>query len=254
LDYIIIIIIIIICLHTFVYSSFYFQGRPVPSPNTNALAEKRRKFKDKRDSKERDRARKITLISMAQEETIKAQQHLAQTLKNPEKMALANAVMRSTNKKLNAPEVVRVGSGVSLDYSVDSGLMGENSTMGGSALMGQQFATDGSVMSSSSRGPKSAAAARMMGTTTSSTRKDDDSASAFSLQESTSSLDQERVPTDEELFRLGWAKAMDPKSGSYYYFTLDRSKIVWDNPLVSPTRGASSESMDSGLPQGAAAI
>jgi hypothetical protein len=192
------------------------------------------------------------LVAMAQEDTIKAQQHLAQSLNNPEKMELANAVMRSANKKASAPEVVRVGSGVSLDYSLDSGLMGENSTMGGSStLMGQQFATDGSVLSTSSRGPKSGAAARMVGATT---RKDDESASAFSLQESTSSLDQERVPTDEELFQVGWAKALDPKSGSYYYFSLDRSKIVWDNPLVSPTKGASSETMDSGIPHGAAVI
>jgi hypothetical protein len=190
------------------------------------------------------------LIAMAQEETIKARQHLAKTLSDPEKMELANAVMRSTNK---TPQVERIGSGVSLAYSNDSELMDENSTMGGSTLMGQQFTTDGSVMSTTSRGSRSGAAARMMGTPL---RKDDDTASAFSLQESTSSLDQERVPTDEELFRLGWAKAKDPKSGSYYYFTLDRSKIVWDNPLspLSPIRGASSETMDSGMPAGAAAI
>lgn len=41
----------------------------------------------------------------------------------------------------------------------------------------------------------------------------------------------EPIPTDEELFTIGWAKALDTKSGSYYYFTLDRSRIVWDNPL-----------------------
>ena len=225
--------------------TLYFQGRPVPSPNTTALLERRRKHKEKKDAKEKDRARKITLIAMAQEETIKARQHLAKTLNDPGKMELANAVMQSTNKKINDQEMLRNGSGVSLDYSNDSGLMGENSTMGGSALMGQQFATDGSVMSTTSRGSR----ARMMGTTT---KKDDDTASAFSLQESTSSLDQERVPTDEELFRLGWAKARDPKSGSYYYFTLDRTKIVWENPLVSHSIGASSESMD--MPLGSAAI
>lgn len=189
------------------------------------------------------------MIAMAQEETIKARQHLVKTLNDPGKKELADAVMRSTNKKTNdSAEVVRIASAVSMDYSNDSGLMGENSTMGGSTLLGQQFATDGSVsvMSTTSRGSR----ARMKGPTT---RKVDDDASAFSLQESTSSMDQERVPTDEELFSMGWAKAKDPKSGSYYYFTLDRSKIVWDNPLVAIT-GASSESMDSGMPAGAAAI
>ncbi len=51
----------------------------------------------------------------------------------------------------------------------------------------------------------------------------------FSIQESSSSLSV--VPTDEELYAIGWAKALDPKSGNFYYFTLDRKKIMWDNPL-----------------------
>jgi hypothetical protein len=51
----------------------------------------------------------------------------------------------------------------------------------------------------------------------------------------------EGVPSDEALFKVGWAKALDQKSGSYYYFTLDRTKIVWDNPL-SPRGDASVES------------
>jgi hypothetical protein len=44
--------------------------------------------------------------------------------------------------------------------------------------------------------------------------------------------DDEPVPSDEELFTAGWAKTLDPNSGSYYYFTLDRTRTVWDNPLV----------------------
>ncbi|GAX24585.1 hypothetical protein FisN_4Hh103 [Fistulifera solaris] len=51
----------------------------------------------------------------------------------------------------------------------------------------------------------------------------------YSIQESSSSLSV--VPTDEELYAIGWAKALDPKSGNFYYFTLDRKKIMWDNPL-----------------------
>ncbi len=50
---------------------------------------------------------------------------------------------------------------------------------------------------------------------------------SLSLLESKSS----RIPNDDELLAIGWAKALDPNSGSYYYFTLDRSKIVWENPL-----------------------
>lgn len=51
----------------------------------------------------------------------------------------------------------------------------------------------------------------------------------YSIQESSSSLSV--VPTDEELYAIGWAKALDPKSGNFYYFTLDRKTIMWDNPL-----------------------
>jgi hypothetical protein len=45
---------------------------------------------------------------------------------------------------------------------------------------------------------------------------------------------------------VGRAKALDMNSGSYYYFTLDRTQIVWDNPLAPP--GASeSKSEDESL-------
>lgn len=53
---------------------------------------------------------------------------------------------------------------------------------------------------------------------------------SLSLLESRSTV----VPSDEELIAIGWAKAYDPNTESYYYFTLDRSKTVWENPLLSP--------------------
>lgn len=52
---------------------------------------------------------------------------------------------------------------------------------------------------------------------------------SLSLLESASSV----VPEDSELFAIGWAKALDANTGVYYYFTLDRSKTVWENPLVT---------------------
>lgn len=51
---------------------------------------------------------------------------------------------------------------------------------------------------------------------------------SLSLLESESFL-----PSDEELNAIGWAKALDTNSGSYYYFTLDRTKTVWENPLAT---------------------
>ncbi len=53
---------------------------------------------------------------------------------------------------------------------------------------------------------------------------------SLSLLESKSTI----VPSDEDLNAIGWAKAYDPNTESYYYFTLDRSKTVWENPLLSP--------------------
>jgi hypothetical protein len=65
----------------------------------------------------------------------------------------------------------------------------------------------------------------------SSRNEQDDESAVLSLQESTSSF-MSVIPTDEELLAVGWAKAMDAKSGNYYYFTFDRKKVVWDNPLM----------------------
>lgn len=53
---------------------------------------------------------------------------------------------------------------------------------------------------------------------------------SLSILESRSTI----VPSDEDLIAIGWAKAFDPNTESYYYFTLDRSKTVWENPLLSP--------------------
>ena len=62
------------------------------------------------------------------------------------------------------------------------------------------------------------------------TQEEDGDDISLSLLESNSTL----VPSDEELHAIGWAKALDANSGSYYYFTLDRSKTVWENPLATP--------------------
>lgn len=38
--------------------------------------------------------------------------------------------------------------------------------------------------------------------------------------------DESNVPNDDDLRAVGWAKAFDPSSQSYYYYTLDRTKYV----------------------------
>jgi hypothetical protein len=56
------------------------------------------------------------------------------------------------------------------------------------------------------------------------------------------------VPSDAELYEVGWAKALDASSGSYYYFTLDRTKTMWENPLEPASTGNES------LPEGSMVI
>lgn len=182
---------------------------------------------------------------------------------------LAQRAARAKRSPKDAPDIRKNNSGVSLDYSVDSTHMGDQSTFmgdqstigGGSSLLGGKFATDASVATAVTKEPlaststpeakKDPIAANEPKLSSKSRSRDDDEASSFSLQESSSSI--EVIPSDEELFAVGWAKALDPKSGSYYYFTLDRTKIVWDNPLAPV--GESGDSTEStSLPEGSAAI
>ena len=61
----------------------------------------------------------------------------------------------------------------------------------------------------------------------------EDEDGSLSLMASSSTMGEEQVPSDDDLFAVGWAKALDPSSGCYYYFTLDRTQTVWENPLRS---------------------
>ena len=177
-------------------------------------------------------AREIAKVALTQSSTDGPPAIVEQSLRDPRKVELAQAVVDYEEKKIDnrynmddataasrkSPEAVqRTDSGVSLEYSMDSSMIGDTSTLGG-----QSFATDTVASRRTSNKiptkPGSSSASQMT--------TDDDMKSSLSVQ-------SEAVPSDEELFAVGWAKAMDPKSGSYYYFTLDRTKIVWDNPLVS---------------------
>lgn len=150
-------------------------------------------------------------------------------------------------------------SGISLEYSVDSTLLGEssvggstlNSTVGGStvgsSLLGQHYAADGSILGATTRETLATAKEGIM--------QDVVHEVSGSGEESQDS-GEEIVPSDEELYAVGWAKALDENSGSFYYFTLDRSKIVWDNPLAPPdaAQSQSEDSLHGANPSRAAAI
>ena len=160
--------------------------------------------KDAKDALNAERQRQSELISKAK------------TASNGIKGGKSSLSMKPVSPNANpSPRGGRLekDSVFSLDYSED----GSNTMFtqdGGSTLLGQHFAGDTSVST--------------VGRKEESTM--DDGSEMLSIQESTSSY-MSVVPTDEELFAVGWAKAMDSKSGNYYYFTLDRKTIVWENPL-----------------------
>jgi len=43
--------------------------------------------------------------------------------------------------------------------------------------------------------------------------------------------DRSGIPSNEDLFVFGWAKAYDKERNRHYYYTLDRSQVVWKNPI-----------------------
>jgi hypothetical protein len=135
------------------------------------------------------------MIALAQEETDKVhspKKNPALAVKDDNAHKFSMASTKSPRNK--DTKILRIDSNASsLDYSMDSSMMGESLTV------------------------------------TSLLKQDDESQTS-----------EVGVPSDEDLFAVGWAKALDPKSGSYYYFTLDRSKIVWDNPLDDARTEASS--------------
>ena len=162
----------------------------------------------------------------------------------------AHLFANNSPRRGDHPEII---SKPSLDYSVDTAsLLGDGSLLGGDgSLLGGQFAGDGSVMTLGTTASDNRSLLSCVTRTTvhdmsgnagqdtksrsllgsPRTGSDDDDISLSLLASSSSGM--EPIPTDEELFAIGWAKAMDPSSGTYYYFTLDRTRTVWDNPLLS---------------------
>jgi len=187
-----------------------------PKSIVSSTSKKKKRIKNKvQDAYEKERARQIAMIAMAQQETLKETQ--SPRTGSPLSQKNGNYTPAKYNMEPSpSPKHGGVSAGmerndsgsVSLEYSIDSSMMGETST-----LAGQFVGGDASV---------STAGASRRRTKLPSLDED---------ESATSSLMTEVVPCDEELFAVGWAKALDPKSGSYYYFTLDRSKIVWENPL-----------------------
>ena len=129
-----------------------------------------------------------------------------------------------TPGRKNHPEVLRNNSAVSalsMEYSMDSTNVGDKSSYTHqSSLLGQHLSEPTRPVHSQTKS--------LLTTVTKEARPEE-------IVPTDSEDSTEIVPSDEELFNVGWAKALDLNSGSYYFFTLDRSKIVWENPLASGT-------------------
>uniref|UniRef100_A0A7S2Y6M6 WW domain-containing protein n=1 Tax=Entomoneis paludosa TaxID=265537 RepID=A0A7S2Y6M6_9STRA len=169
-----------------------------------------KKKKDKQSAREmldQERKRQEQLLMKVQNDGSKASSKSSQYTMTP---------VTSSPAKRNTQDIDTSESGASMEYSQDgsSAFM----TDGGSTLMGQHFAGDETVSTNSK-------AVKQKNT------EEDDNSALMSVQASSSTVSI--VPTDEELFSVGWAKALDASSGNYYYYTLDRKTIIWENPLSS---------------------
>ena len=149
-----------------------------------------------------------------------------------------NSSKSSRNAMLNRTN--EMGT-LSMEYSVDeSTLIGCDKSVGtfDSTLLGQNFAAESKSVISAAANSKEPFVTKVL----SEVKESTEHTARSSIQTgSYSTHEDDPVPSDEELFAAGWAKALDPNCGSYYYFTLDRKQTCWENPLAPPVSPTSSE-------------
>lgn len=213
------------------------------SNKSSKSKKKEKRDKEKREKKEKRKKEKELnrkLAQQQQEEKERAQQQEQQEQEQQERLQK----QRQESKHQTGPEIPNQGrspswgnarpppaihktpSNHSLDYSIDD-----------LSYATGNFTADGSVNTTGNQSLLSYVTRSTVHTQESNAvrgdhQQDDDDSLVHSL------VSAEEVPSDEALFGIGWAKALDENSGSYYYFTLDRSKTVWDNPLLSDGNGS----------------
>ena len=182
---------------------------------------------------------------------------VAQASRDPKKMELVQAVAHYEEKRGDASSIsLRLASAllqtvssnsiamertdsrdsnVSLEYSIESSMLGG----GDSSMTGHYFNNNDGTSVYSGGSKRRSGKKATKSTPMPKTVEDELSVSVapsftdnMSMNSGGTSITDAPAPSDQDLFTMGWAKALDPKTGSYYYFTLDRSKIVWDNPLI----------------------
>jgi len=211
------------------------------SPRSKSEVNTKRKKKSKQNMNMAQEIAKVALQTQNNENSRPA--IVDEAIRDPKKMELAQAVINYEEKKIDSPRymketqplanqdnssVTRIDSYLSLDYSLDSSLLGG----GDSSITGNYFTAGDSVGTSApKRKSLSAATAAAASKISMLPPEESDLLDSSSLASGNTSS-TEAIPNDEDLFAVGWAKALDIKSGAYYYFTLDRSKIIWDNPIL----------------------
>jgi len=202
--------------------------------------EKKEKKEKKKKDKERDKNKVLNLVEEERggsfDDFNPRSPHESVTNKREKGGISDSALSISPVATTNYPVIQNQPS---MEYSVDT-----------ASLAGYNFATDGSVVTVGTAGTANQSLLSYVTRTTVGDESDmagysrhqqkqkaklsqppDDDDISLSILQSEGSM--EAIPTDEELFAVGWAKALDPNSGSYYYFTLDRSKTVWESPITS---------------------
>jgi len=234
--------------------------------------------KDPMGSYEAERQRHIELLAIAQVQTnlaVEKMDPLCDTFRD----STLSPTVRSNNSRSsgrnngihNMPLKVNNSGTLSMDYSEDNSTLlngdaksvGESTYNSGSVLLGQEYTDTRETFTAKLEpvytDPKKSDVTRQYmaeqsylqevqeGSCSAETDEEDrtrDSKSFGNNSSYTTMYDDEPAPSDEELFAAGWAKTLDPNSGSYYYFTLDRTKTVWDNPLAPPTQSYDDENDD----------
>ena len=170
----------------------------VPINNKSKILETERKHRQQREIERREEQSKVALMEQKLQAKHEDEQRKRLIKEAQEETRKARALIsRSSEENHNDDAIVpKSPSGETLEYSVDSSSIILREKGNASNKFG------GSDFSTSTTG-----------------------SSLLPLDNT--------VPTDEELFAFGWAKALDPNTKAYYYFTLDRTQTAWTNPLTN---------------------
>eukprot|EP00980_Cylindrotheca_fusiformis_P004859 scaffold1034_cov127-Cylindrotheca_fusiformis.AAC.40 len=203
------------------------------NPLTSVSGNEINDFETRQDSTERP-AKPIKKLSDPPFRSEREEPEANQENRRGSKRITENRLADPGGSRKGHPEVLRNNSALSLEYSMDSSHLGDRSSFTNqSNQLGQNRASPDTNCPFIQKPTKNLL-------TTITHESIDEEVVATDSDDSS-----ETVPSDKELFNVGWAKALDPESGSHYYFTLDRSKIVWDNPLRPIQTGPSLDSVDS---------